>query len=236
MKSISRSIWRALGEALDVRAVYLKDICRQLGLPLQGQKYLDIGAGSLVNSLVFGKDFDTTHCIDLYVPKKDVSSHATLIFLLGDAQALPFKDAVFDLISLFSVIEHIEDEKQVIYDVFRALKPGGSLIIQIPNRYFPIELHSGLPNPLLCPRFFRRRLIRALTYSRLADIEIPSRKSMLCLIHNSRAKVLVNEAKIIWPAMLVPKMFRGPYRVLAWVGILRLLPLGYMFICKKSNT
>lgn len=235
MKSIGRGIWRTLAQALNVRAAYLRDICRQLGLSLQGQKYLDIGAGPLANSLVLGKDFDTTHCIDLYAPKKDVSSQATLIFVLGDAQALPFKDTVFDLISLFSIIEHIEDQEQVIYEAFRALKPGGSLVIQIPNRYFPIELHSGLPNPLLCPRFFRRRLIRALTYSHLADIEIPSRKSMLFLIHSSRAKVLVNEAKIIWPALLVPNMFRGPYRVLAWVGIFRLLPLGYMFICKKSN-
>jgi len=235
MKRISRGIWRTLGQALDVRALYLKDICRQVGLPLQGQNYLDIGTGPLVNSLVFGKDFVTTHCIDLYVPKKDISPYSTLIFVLGDAQALPFKGAVFDLISLISVIEHVEEQEQVVYEVFRALKPGGSLVIQIPNRYFPIELHSGLPNLLLCPRFLRRRLIRSLTYSRLADIDIPSRKSMLCLIHNSHANVLVNETKIIWPAVLVPKMFRGPYKILAWVGIFRLLPLGYLFICKVSN-
>ena len=235
MQRITKSIWQTLGQALDARAVYLKEICKQFGLPLQGQRYLDIGAGTRVNALVFGKDFTTTYCIDLNVAKRQALSHTNLVFALGDAEALPFRDATFDLVSLFSVIEHVSDQEQALREAFRVLKSGGALVVQIPNRRFPIELHSGLPNPLLCPGFIRRPLLRAINYSSLQDIEIPSRKRMLCLIHNSHANVLVNVTKITWPAVLVPKMFRGPYKGLAWVGILRLLPLGYMFICKKSN-
>jgi len=235
MNRITGSIWKSLYKALDVRALYLIDICKQLGLPLQGQRYLDIGVGSLVNSLVFGKDFTTIHCIDLKVPKKDISSHANLVFTLGNAQALSFRDATFDLVSLFSVVEHVENQEQAICEALRVLKPGGALIVQIPNRRFPIELHSGLPNPLLCPKVIRRPLLRKLGYSRLEDIEIPSRKKMLRLFHNAHAPSLINEAKIIWPTVLVPNVLRGPYTVLARLGIFHFLPLGYIFIFKKLH-
>lgn len=235
MQRITASIWQALSQALDVRAVYLNDICKQLGLSLQGQRYLDIGAGALVNSLVFGKDYDLTYCIDLKVPKKAAPFHPNLIFALGDAQALPFRDAAFDLVSLFSVLEHVEDQEQAVCEAFRVLKPEGTLVVQIPNRRFPIELHSGLPNPLLCPGFIRKPLLRAFNYAMLADIEIPSRKRMLRLIDSSPASVSVNEAKVIWPAAVVSKIFRGPYKVLARLGVLHLLPLGYVFICTKLH-
>ena len=235
MQRITASIWQALSQALDVRAVYLNDICKQLGLSLQGQRYLDIGAGALVNSLVFGKDYDLTYCIDLKVPKKDAPCHANLVFALGDAQALPFKDAAFDLVSLFSVIEHVEDQEQAIWEAFRVLKLGGTLVVQIPNRRFPVELHSGLPSPLL-PAFVRRPLLRAFGYSWLDDIEIPSRKRMLRLIDSSHTSASINEAKVIWPSAVIPKIFRGPYKVLARLGVLRLLPLGYVFICEKRHT
>lgn len=235
MQKITASIWQALSQALDVRAVYLNDICKQLGLPLQGHRYLDIGAGALVNSLVFGKDYDLTYCIDLKVPKQDAPSHVNLVFTLGTTQALPFNDAAFDLVSLFSVIEHVGDQEQALCEAFRVLKPGGTLVVQIPNRHFPIELHSGLPNPLMCPGFVRRPLLRALGYSQLQEIEIPSRKRMLRLIASSPASVSVNEAKVIWPSAVVSKIFRGPYKVLARLGVLRLLPLGYVFICTKLH-
>lgn len=235
MQRITANVWQAWGQALDVRAVYLKDVCKQHGLPLQGQRYLDIGTGALVNSLVFGKDFDTTYCIDLSVPKRYASSHADLVFVLGNAQSLPFRDAAFDRVSLFSVIEHVESQEQVLCEAFRVLKPRGTLVMQIPNRHFPIELHSGLPSPLLLPAFIRRPLLRAIGYSWLEDIEIPSRKRMLRLIDSSHTSVSINEAKVIWPPAVIPKIFRGPYKVLAMIGVLRLLPLGYVFICKKLH-
>lgn len=235
MQKITANVWQAWGQALDVRAAYLSDICKQHGLPLQGQRYLDVGAGVLANSLVFGKDFDATYCIDLERPKDGALFHPNVVFALGDAQALPFRSATFDLVSLFSVIEHVEDQEQVLGEAFRVLKPRGTLVVQIPNRRFPVELHSGLPSPLLLPAFVRRPLLRAFGYSWLEDIEIPSRKRMRGLIDSSHTSVLVKEVKVGWPPEVIPKIFRGPYKVLARLGVLCLLPLGYVFICKKLH-
>jgi len=235
MHKITTNIWQALEQALDVRAAYLNDICKQLGLPLHGQRYLDIGSGTSANSLVFGRDFDMTYCIDLKMPKEGALFYTNVVFALGDAQALPFRNATFDLVSLFSVIEHVEDQEQAIYEAFRVLKPEGTLVVQIPNRHFPVELHSGLPSPLLLPAFVRRPLLRAFGYQRLEDIEIPSRRRMLQLIEDSYPSARIKEGKVVWPPAVVSKIFRGPYKVLAWLGVLRLLPLGYIFICKKLH-
>ena len=119
MQSLTSSIWRTLIQTGDTRAVYLSDICRKLAVPLKGQRYLDIGAGTLVNALVFGKDYDSTYCVDLKKPRKDFTSRTGLVFGFGNAQALPFKDATFDLVSLISVVEHVEDQQQTIDEAFR---------------------------------------------------------------------------------------------------------------------
>lgn len=49
-----------------------------------------------------------------------------------DARAIPFA-AEFDGIGLFDVLEHIPEDRAVLAEVHRALKPGGALIITVPQ-------------------------------------------------------------------------------------------------------
>lgn len=51
--------------------------------------------------------------------------------LLGDAQNLPFKNASFDLVTVFDVLYHrdVDDEKKVLSEVRRVLKDKGYLLI-----------------------------------------------------------------------------------------------------------
>jgi SAM-dependent methyltransferase len=81
---------------------------------------------------------------DLELPKQ---SRAGLHMQPGVANDLPFGDQSFDCITLANVFEHI---KPVLHDasmeeIYRVLTPGGILVGQIPNPYFPIESHSRLP-------------------------------------------------------------------------------------------
>jgi len=50
---------------------------------------------------------------------------ANMHHLLGPSGRLPAADASFDLISAFSVFEHVEDPESVAAELTRALKPGG---------------------------------------------------------------------------------------------------------------
>jgi len=46
---------------------------------------------------------------------------------------LPFQSASFDAVDLVEVIEHIENQPQLVREINRVLKPGGVLLVSTPN-------------------------------------------------------------------------------------------------------
>ncbi len=50
-------------------------------------------------------------------------------------ELLPFKDRTFDVIISSQVIEHLENQFFYLREIHRALKPGGILILSLPNAY-----------------------------------------------------------------------------------------------------
>jgi SAM-dependent methyltransferase len=51
---------------------------------------------------------------------------------LYDGRKLPFRDQTFDLVTMFDVLEHIEDDRFALEEVFRVLKAGGTFILTVP--------------------------------------------------------------------------------------------------------
>lgn len=49
--------------------------------------------------------------------------------VVGDAHHLPFRDGVFDRVFAFNVFEHLRDPKAAAAEIFRVLKPAGSVAI-----------------------------------------------------------------------------------------------------------
>lgn len=57
-------------------------------------------------------------------------------WLRGDLNVgLPVGDAQFDLISAVEVIEHLENPRHVMRELFRMLRPGGIAILSTPNTH-----------------------------------------------------------------------------------------------------
>ncbi|MFI0709566.1 class I SAM-dependent methyltransferase [Streptomyces inhibens] len=54
----------------------------------------------------------------------------------GDALALPFPDDSFDVVIISEVMEHIPDDKGVLAEMVRVLRPGGRIAVTVP-RYGP---------------------------------------------------------------------------------------------------
>jgi SAM-dependent methyltransferase len=48
------------------------------------------------------------------------------------AEALPFPDAVFDLVMAMDIIEHVDDDVPVFRELARVLRPGGTLVLSSP--------------------------------------------------------------------------------------------------------
>lgn len=62
--------------------------------------------------------------------------------LCGAGEYLPFTDNLFDLILSHEVIEHVQDDRKAIEEIVRVLRPGGRLVLFVPNRGYPFETHG----------------------------------------------------------------------------------------------
>ncbi len=48
---------------------------------------------------------------------------------------IPFPDASFDVVTLFDVIEHVYDQKFLLREIRRVLKPGRMIVVTAPHQY-----------------------------------------------------------------------------------------------------
>jgi SAM-dependent methyltransferase len=55
---------------------------------------------------------------------------------------LPFSGEIFDLILSHEVLEHVQDDRTAVEEIVRALRPGGRLVLFVPNRGYPFETHG----------------------------------------------------------------------------------------------
>ena len=83
---------------------------------------------------VLGFDLNGT---SLRLAKEHVNS-MSVPFVQGNSCALPFGDNTFDKIFSTEVLEHIPDDHQALREIHRILKPGGRLIITVPNHNYPL--------------------------------------------------------------------------------------------------
>ncbi|MFN0153306.1 MAG: class I SAM-dependent methyltransferase [Gaiella sp.] len=102
-------------------------------LPLTGtEKVLDVGCGTgaLAEALapsareVTGVDLD-----ERYIAQAAASAPPNCSFVSGDAVALPFPDASFDVAGCLRVLHHSADPERVVAELARVTVPGGRVVV-----------------------------------------------------------------------------------------------------------
>lgn len=104
-----------------------------------GEKVLDVACGTGDLAIAFaaspaqeivGVDF-TPEMLARAVPKRDALGlpESRVRFQAGDAQALAFSDASFDVVSIAFGIRNVADPARALSEFARVLRPGGRLII-----------------------------------------------------------------------------------------------------------
>ena len=112
------------------------------------------GAGGMLGPLArFGNvtGIDISH---EYLRFCHARGHRRII--TGSGYQLPFRDDSFDLVALFDVIEHIEDDLQVLREVRRVLRPGGRVFISVPAYQFLFSQNDRVAHHLR--RYTARKL------------------------------------------------------------------------------
>ncbi len=50
-----------------------------------------------------------------------------------DVQAIPFSDETYDVVICNHVLEHVDDDRKAMSEIYRILKPGGFAVLQVPQ-------------------------------------------------------------------------------------------------------
>ena len=64
----------------------------------------------------------------------------------GAAEKLPYADELFDLITAFDVVEHLDDDLAGLKEMRRVLRPGGRVLLFVPTFMFLWGLQDDVSN------------------------------------------------------------------------------------------
>jgi SAM-dependent methyltransferase len=101
------------------------------------QYALDAGCGRGLYTRILIKRAEKVAALDysensINTLKRRLGHLPHLSLYVGSADNLPFEAEKFDLALHCEVLEHIQDDRKVLSELFRVLQPGGRLIISVP--------------------------------------------------------------------------------------------------------
>lgn len=110
----------------------VKDLKKTIQMSLSnvqaGQKILDVGSGTNPYRYMLAEGVNYTSLdVEGGAGKPDIT--------IRPGEKWPVEDNAFDAILCNQVIEHVRDLDFVLSEIFRVLKPGGTLILSIPFLY-----------------------------------------------------------------------------------------------------
>lgn len=114
------------------RRVYLELLRGALG-GTAPRRVLDVGAGVGGFLEELGALGGALHCTERDPEAARLCRERGLARCLrADATALPYADESFDLVTLFDVLEHLDDDRAALGEVLRVLAPGGLVLVSAP--------------------------------------------------------------------------------------------------------
>lgn len=120
-----------------------------------GGRALEIGCGygrnlvalaTLDARLVVGSDPVHAELVRAGARVAAARARAQVARVRQEDERLPFRDGSFDLVVLWQVLEHVfgrERKRAVIAEAVRVLAPGGHVLVETPNQWFPFDYHDN---------------------------------------------------------------------------------------------
>jgi ubiquinone/menaquinone biosynthesis C-methylase UbiE len=110
---------------------------------LRGARVLEVGCGRGATALdlaqlgarVVGLDYAETAISTCEALRDTMKLEGSAEFLLGDARALPFESESFDFVYSIGLLEHFDQPGVLLAEQRRVLKPGGFILVQVPQKF-----------------------------------------------------------------------------------------------------
>jgi 2-polyprenyl-3-methyl-5-hydroxy-6-metoxy-1,4-benzoquinol methylase len=122
-------------------------------LSFTGKHVLDFGCGCGATAIVLARmgarvisvdpDGPSIHAGRLRARDSQVGDSVSFCHV-RETDRLPFPDGTFDTVLCYQVLEHIPPPERVthVQEMWRVIRPGGHLLVSVPNRLWPIEFHT----------------------------------------------------------------------------------------------
>ncbi|MFD4244526.1 demethylmenaquinone methyltransferase [Streptomyces sp. NPDC058525] len=116
----------SLGQA----RLWRKEVAKAVGAR-PGHLVLDLAAGTATSSLPFAATGAYTVPCDfsLGMLREGKKKHPWLPLTAGDATRLPFKDGVFDTVTISFGLRNVQNTDGALRELYRVTKPGGQVVI-----------------------------------------------------------------------------------------------------------
>jgi len=131
----------------------------------RGKKVVEIGCGFATDGLEFAKNGADYTGVDLTPQGIELAKERFALFdqkgtfvAANAEERLPFPDGTFDHAYSFGVIHHSPTPSKIVAEIYRVLKPGGTITIMLYNRtsinyYIEIMFMRKIFRQLLLPKF-----------------------------------------------------------------------------------
>lgn len=125
-------------------------------LPDGAGRLVDYGCGNGAQTLLLAPHFEQVTGLDVQddflaemrrnVAAAGLQEKVEALRIGPDGEPLP--DGCADVVTCFTVLEHVPDEREALGRMHALLRPGGRLLISVPNKWWIFETH-GADLPLL---------------------------------------------------------------------------------------
>ena len=166
----------------------------------EGKTVIDFGCGNGAQTIEFNAANVRILALDvereslnIFAGQLTKSGTGGILPVLFGGHTVPVADSSADIVVCFEVLEHVDDDGFALDEIHRILKPGGEMILSVPNRAWIFETH-GARLPLLpwnrVPFF---SWLPKRVHDRFANARIYGRGEMSGLLARHRFRTLASE-------------------------------------------
>jgi len=103
---------------------------------------LDVGCGPGGTSTAFLQFGNVTGTDFSSLALKFAKNKGLTNVVRSSSTSIPFRSEKFDIITVLDVIEHVQDDKSVLKEIWRLLKPNGLIVVTVPAFQFLWSQHD----------------------------------------------------------------------------------------------
>ncbi len=158
MNRVEDSHWWFVGRRAILEG-FLRQIISQIRIPKSEIRILDVGCGTGANLEMLAQ-FGNSEGVDVSDDALEFCRLKGLKVHKGLAEALPFENESFDLVTALDVVEHLDDDISGLKEMLRILKKDGKTLIFVPAFMWLWGVQDDISNHRI--RYTKRQIVERL--------------------------------------------------------------------------